>query len=76
VTFRVTNKDLDLAVERLNAVSKRKYHIVRSYGKNRLVVAEKGTSINNIGYMDSKPELYYTLHTLLNYISKEKQEIT
>ena len=74
MTFRVNQKDLEAALERLNTVSKRTYRIDYAYGKCRLNVMEKGTSINNVSSMCSKPELYYTMHTILNYIEKENKE--
>lgn len=74
MTFRVTKKDLDLALDRLNSISKREYRFNWAYGKVQLVVKEHGSSINRVGFLDSKPEMYYTLHTLLNYLEKERRD--
>jgi len=75
MTFRVTEKDLSAAVERLNDNSKRTYRIDYAYGKCRLNVMEKGTSINNVSSVCTKSELYYTIHTILNYIERENKEL-
>ena len=75
MTFRVTDQDLKVAVERLNELSKRTYRLDGSYGKVHLVVMEKGTSINNVSNMNTKKELYYQLHTILNYLERESKEV-
>ena len=75
IKMRITQNDIQIAVERLNGVSKRRYRANYAYGKCRLVVYEQGSSINNVGPVGTKPDLYYQIHTILDYLRREDKEI-
>ena len=74
MTHRISMEDLWAALARLNSQTKRKYQLDGAYGGWRLIVEEKGTSINDVGYRGSKAEVYYTIQTANNILEAEKRE--
>lgn len=75
MTDRITQTQLDYALERLNSVSKRKYKLSYAYNRIALHVYEKGTSINEItSHCHTKREMYDIIHGILTYLSFENKE--
>ena len=74
MTQRITEADMRGALDRLNGQTKRKYRLDGAYGGWRLVVNEKGSSINDIGFRGSKAEVYYTIQTINHVLEAEKRE--
>ena len=72
---RITNKDLERAVSRLNSYSKRKYRIHGAYGKVQLVVESLRypTAVSIITPFVSKRELYNIIHSIIEYILAENK---
>ena len=74
MTQRITEADMRGALDRLNGQTKRKYRLDGAYGGWRIVVEEKGSSINDIGYRGSKAETYYAIQTVNKVLEAEKRE--
>ena len=72
---RISQKDLELSIKRLNEVSKRTYILDGAYGGWKLSVQEKGTCQSDVSLgFGSKSEVYYIVQAILNYRSKENHE--
>jgi len=75
--WRIRKRDLENAVEQLNAVSKRKYGLYGAYGKWQLVryCNDKDTrgGVTAISSLLSKRELHALIWTILSYVQGEER---
>ena len=79
-----TLQELEAAVKLLNQNSKAKYRLDGAYGGWRLIQMVKCRDsdpdsdyygcVKDLGYRGSKSEVYYTVCTILNYLSAEAHE--
>ena len=72
--MKVSKRDLDLSVERLNAESVRTgewYQVEYCYGSCRLTGAHGSINIQPI--LGTKKECYYIIHSILNYIYQDSK---
>ena len=76
MTHRVTDKQLEALVERLNSVSKCRYELDHSYGRQRVIMKHpnSGGVISDVTYNVPKSELESVLSGILSYLSKERNE--
>jgi len=74
--MRVTKKDLETLLERLNEVSNKKYLLQRSYGSWSLHVSLNGKDtrdgIKRISFEATTSEMYMILNALLEYALAEQ----
>ena len=73
--MRINRKDLEVAVQRLNEISKQKYRLDGAYGGWQLVYEIEGTTaINQVTY-GFKParELYDIIYAIIKYIEIESK---
>ena len=72
---RITDKDLEAAVERLNSFSKKTYVISYAYGRVRLQQKGKGTCIErDVSPRLPRPQLYDIVWTIIEYVTSENRE--
>ena len=73
MTERVTNKQLENLVERLNSYSKCKYVLEHSYGRQRVIMKHPNSAgcISDVTYNLPKGELESVLSGILSYLERE-----
>ncbi len=69
---RISQSNLDGALEKLNAVSKNKIKPYNCYGYSQLMTDNGNTFYATLG--DSKKELYYQIHFLLDWLNLEMRK--
>ena len=67
--MRITNKDVENVLERLNAVSKNKYSLEWAYGGVKLL---KDDSREITLYRHTKKELYHIILAILKWSEQER----
>ena len=72
LTDRISQSQLDGAIERLQAVSKQEIKPYNCYGYSQLMTNDGNTFYATLG--DSKKELYYQIHFLLNWLELEAKK--
>jgi len=70
---RITEKDLEFSLERLNIVSYRKFVIRKAYGKWQLLYQiSRESGLSSVTGFHPKRELYEIIWAILNYVHAEK----
>jgi len=73
--LRITQEMIDIAIDRLNKVSKCKYVSNNAYGYSQLSMQyPNSTGISDLSLGNTKSELYHQIHFLLDWISFENNE--
>jgi len=75
---RVTKKDIDVAIERLNELTKNKYYVQGAYGGYQLVRLVNGVDtrdgVENIGYgFIPAKDFYYLINAMCRLLEKENR---